>query len=50
LRDSIISGRVKPSFIVSHEINIDDAPGAYEKFNKRVDGYTKVLIHPDGPL
>jgi len=41
----IISGRAKPSFVVSHEINID-APGAYEKFDKRIDGYTKVLIHP----
>ncbi|OCK90049.1 GroES-like protein [Cenococcum geophilum 1.58] len=46
----IISGRVKPSFVVSHEINIDNAPGAYEKFDKRIDGYTKVLIHPNGPL
>lgn len=23
---------------------------AYEKFDKRQDGYTKVLIHPNGPL
>jgi len=50
LRDLIISGRAKPSFVVSHEIKIDDAPGAYEKFDKRIDGYTKVLIHPNGPL
>lgn len=35
LRDLIISGRAKPSFVVSHEINIDGAPGAYEKFDKR---------------
>ncbi|KAI9870822.1 MAG: hypothetical protein M1830_003767, partial [Pleopsidium flavum] len=33
LRDLIISGRAKPSFVVSHNINIDDAPGAYEKFD-----------------
>jgi threonine dehydrogenase-like Zn-dependent dehydrogenase len=50
LRDLIISGRAKPSFVVSHEINIDDAVGAYEKFDKREDGYTKVIIHPNGPL
>lgn len=48
LRDLIVAGRAKPSFVVSHEINIDDAPGAYEKFDKRIDGYTKVLIHPNG--
>jgi glutathione-independent formaldehyde dehydrogenase len=46
LRDLIISGVAKPSFVVSHEIKIEDAPIAYEKFDKRIDGYTKVLIHP----
>ena len=46
LRDLIISGVAKPSFVVSHEIKIDDAPNAYEKFDKRVEGYIKVLIHP----
>ncbi|KAK7427278.1 hypothetical protein QQZ08_006214 [Neonectria magnoliae] len=48
LRDLIISGKAKPSFVVSHEINIEDAEIAYEKFDKRIDGYTKVLIHPNG--
>lgn len=46
----IISGVAKPSFVVSNEIGIDEAPGAYEKFDKRLEGYTKVLIHPNGPL
>jgi threonine dehydrogenase-like Zn-dependent dehydrogenase len=50
LRDMIVSGRAKPSFVVSHEINIEDAPTAYEKFDKRIEGYTKVLIHPNGAL
>ena len=48
LRDLIIAGKAKPSFVVSHEISIDDAGDAYEKFDKRLDGYTKVLIHPNG--
>lgn len=48
LRDLIIAGKAKPSFVVSHEIGIDDAELAYEKFDKRIDGYTKVLIHPNG--
>lgn len=48
LRDMIISGRAKPSFVVSHEIGIDEAPRAYTKFDRREDGYTKVLIHPNG--
>lgn len=50
LRDLIIAGKAKPSFVVSHEIDIDDAVDAYDKFDKRIDGFTKVLIHPNGPL
>jgi glutathione-independent formaldehyde dehydrogenase len=46
LRDMIIEGRAKPSFVVSHEISLDEAPQAYEKFDKRVEGYTKVVLHP----
>jgi glutathione-independent formaldehyde dehydrogenase len=47
LRDMIVNGRAKPSTIVSHHIKIEDAPDAYSKFDKRVDGYTKVLIRFD---
>lgn len=47
LRDLIISGRAKPSFVVSHECSIDEAVEAYDKFDRRVEGYTKVLIHPN---
>jgi glutathione-independent formaldehyde dehydrogenase len=46
LRDLIIRGRATPSFIVSHEVSLDDAVDAYDKFDKRVGGYTKVLLHP----
>ncbi|TCC50389.1 aldehyde dehydrogenase [Kribbella pittospori] len=46
LRDLIITGRAAPSFVVSHELPLDEAPTAYEKFDKRVEGYTKVLLHP----
>ena len=46
LRDLIAAGRATPSFVVSHEVPLDDAPDAYDKFDKRVDGYTKVILHP----
>ena len=46
LRDMIIAGRAKPSFVVSHELPLDGAPSAYEKFDKRIEGYTKVILHP----
>ncbi|GGT36990.1 alcohol dehydrogenase [Streptomyces kurssanovii] len=47
LRDMIIEGRARPGFVVSHELSIDEAPSAYEKFDKRVEGYTKVVLHPN---
>jgi glutathione-independent formaldehyde dehydrogenase len=46
LRDLIIRSRATPSLIVSHELPLDAAPEAYDKFDKRVDGWTKVLLHP----
>ena len=42
----MITGQATPSRIVAHEIGLAEAPGAYEKFDKRIDGYTKVLLHP----
>jgi glutathione-independent formaldehyde dehydrogenase len=46
LRDLIIAGRATPSFLVSHELPLDRAPEGYEHFDKRDDGWTKVLLHP----
>ena len=38
--------RVQPSWIVSHELPLDRAPEAYEKFDKRQKGWTKVVLKP----
>jgi glutathione-independent formaldehyde dehydrogenase len=46
LRDMITAGRATPSFVVSNELPLDDAPDAYQKFDRRVEGYTKVILHP----
>jgi len=46
LRDLIIHGHARPSFIVSHELSLDDAVDAYANFDDRRDGWTKVLLHP----
>jgi glutathione-independent formaldehyde dehydrogenase len=46
LRDLIIAGRARPSWIVSHELSLSEAPSAYEHFDRRDDGWTKVLLHP----
>ena len=46
LRDLITVGRANPGFVVSHEVSLDGAVDAYDKFDKRIEGYTKVIIHP----
>ena len=42
----IIAGRATPSLLVSHELPLTEAPAAYERFDERADGYTKVILHP----
>ena len=49
LRDLIIAGRAKPSFIVSHRLPLTEAPSAYDRFDRRADGYTKVILKPMPP-
>ena len=46
LRDLIIAGRASPDFVVSHEVSLEEAPEAYVKFDRREEGYTKVILHP----
>jgi glutathione-independent formaldehyde dehydrogenase len=46
LRDMIIAGRAKPSFVVSQELPLEKAPEGYQHFDAREDGWTKVLLHP----
>ncbi len=43
LRDLISTGKAKPSQIVSHRIDIKNAPEAYDKFGKQIEGYIKIL-------
>jgi glutathione-independent formaldehyde dehydrogenase len=50
LRDMIINGRAKPSFIVSHRLPLSKAPEAYSRFVHRGVGpgedVTKVVLKP----
>jgi glutathione-independent formaldehyde dehydrogenase len=39
LCDLIRSSCARPSFVVSHEVSLDQAPMAYQKFDKRIEGY-----------
>ena len=44
----IYKDRAKPSWIVSHELGLSEAPDAYNHFDAREDGWTKVILHPAG--
>jgi glutathione-independent formaldehyde dehydrogenase len=44
----IAAGKAKPSWIVSHEMSLDEGPDAYQHFDSRDDGWTKVVLHPNG--
>jgi threonine dehydrogenase-like Zn-dependent dehydrogenase len=42
----IEQGRAKPSFLVSHELPLSEAPKAYKHFDQRDEGWTKVVLRP----
>ncbi|WP_329429615.1 glutathione-independent formaldehyde dehydrogenase [Streptosporangium sp. NBC_01495] len=46
LRTLIHEGKARPSWVVSHELDLDEAPDGYEHFDRRDLGWTKVVIHP----
>jgi glutathione-independent formaldehyde dehydrogenase len=46
LRSLIAENKVKPSWIVSHDLPLEQAPEAYKHFDAREDGWTKVVLHP----
>jgi glutathione-independent formaldehyde dehydrogenase len=46
LRDLIVAGRATPSFVVSKRLPLEDAPDAYERFDNREEGYSKVVLDP----
>lgn len=46
LLDKIQNGEIDPSFVVTHEVALDDAPAAYEMFKNHEDGCIKVILKP----
>jgi glutathione-independent formaldehyde dehydrogenase len=45
LRDLIVSGRARPSRIITHHAALDQAPDMYDRFDRRVDGIVKVVFN-----
>lgn len=46
LLDKIVKGEIDPSFVVTHEMALEDAPQAYEMFKDKKDGCIKVVLKP----
>jgi len=46
LLDRIEAGDIDPSFVISHQVSIDDAPKMYQVFRDKQDHCTKVVLDP----
>ena len=46
IRISILEAYASPSFIISHKLLLEGAPDAYELFDARDIGWTKVVLKP----
>jgi threonine dehydrogenase-like Zn-dependent dehydrogenase len=42
----IQDGDIDPSFIITHRLRLDDAPGAYDTFQRKQDECIKVVLKP----
>jgi glutathione-independent formaldehyde dehydrogenase len=45
LRDLIISGRARPSQVITHHEALENAPSIYDRFDRRVDGIVKAVFN-----
>jgi threonine dehydrogenase-like Zn-dependent dehydrogenase len=46
LLDRIAAGEIDPSFVISHQLPLDQAPEAYRMFREKQDRCTKVVLKP----
>ena len=46
LLEKIQKGEIDPSFVITHKLKLEDAPGAYRMFRDKKDGCIKVVIQP----
>lgn len=46
LLERIQNGDIDPTFITTHRLPLEDAPDAYEMFQKKEDGCVKVILTP----
>jgi threonine dehydrogenase-like Zn-dependent dehydrogenase len=46
LLEKIESGKIDPSFVITHRVKLQDAPAAYKTFRDKKDGCIKVVLTP----
>ncbi|NJL83437.1 MAG: glutathione-dependent formaldehyde dehydrogenase, partial [Chloroflexaceae bacterium] len=46
LLELIQNGELDPSFIITHQFSLEEAPHAYEIFKKKLDNCIKVVLKP----
>lgn len=48
LLQKIVACEIDPRFVISHNIGLEDAAGAYKTFAEKRDGAIKFVLHPSG--
>jgi threonine dehydrogenase-like Zn-dependent dehydrogenase len=46
LLDLVATGRIDPTFVVTHILSLEDAPDGYELFKRKEDGCVKIVLKP----
>ncbi len=46
LLERIVRNEIDPSFVITHRLRLDDAPGAYETFKHKRDDCIKIVMSP----
>jgi threonine dehydrogenase-like Zn-dependent dehydrogenase len=46
LLDRIVNGEIDPSFVITHEMPLEDAPGGFDMFSKKEDDCIKIVLKP----
>ena len=46
LLEKIEASEIDPSFVITHQVSLDDGPEMYEKFNQKEDDCIKVVMTP----
>jgi threonine dehydrogenase-like Zn-dependent dehydrogenase len=47
LLDRVLNGEIDPTFVITHRMNLDEAPYAYQVFRDKQDQCIKVVLDPE---